>query len=721
MAGRFSVDAVFKAIDRMSRPIAKMQSRMERFTRTASRRVERLSAATAKIDRGFQRAGLAVVAGGAAMGGALAHVVRTGAEFEQTMISAASKFPGQIRQGTEAFAELERTARMVGGTTEFTASQAAEGLNFLAMAGFNAKQSVAALPGLVNLATAAQLELATASDIATDSLGAFGLMTNDPLQLAKNLGRVNDVLAKTANSANTTVEALFEAIKEGGPVATSTGASIETFAALAGELANAGIKGSVAGTTLKNVFLRLAAPVGESAKALKSMGIATSDAQGNMRGVIDILGDLQKATEGMGTARRAGILEQIFGKIPIAGVNVLLTSGADKLRDFNRQLVAADGYADQVAATMRNSTANDIKNFTSAIESVTLAIFDVVKAPLRDIVQSVTDWTRANEGLIKTRVEETLTKIRKNLPEIVKWAKRIGAGIGAYIAFSAAVKVAHGMLILAEFATKAVAGAKWLYTAATTAATGATWRHVAASIASAGASAKGAAANVIASKSLIGVAKFAGAAAAAIGGIALAWDQWQSLQKESGGLGPLEFMKKAWDMGTLDPAKIVDAHMSEQARAAAKAAKAAPKVDPLASFDFTAAGMAGGDALAKQMMSGLDFSQLGAGGADAFMSSVMAQSQQLEKQLASLPSFRVEHHMMGPAINGLNAGVADGGRPHRPQVVNTTAERIARSIEETRHTEHAEITLRDETGKARVTKPPKGKAISLRLQRTGTP
>src|SRR5690606_12973686 len=118
-------------------------------------------------------------------------------------------------------------------------------------------------------------------------------------------------------------------------------------------------------------------------------------------------------------------------------------------------------------------------------------------------------------------------------------------------------------LILAEFATKAVAGAKWLYTAATTAATGATWRHVAATVASAGASVKGAAANVIASKSLIGVAKFAGAAAAAIGGVALAWDQWQSLKKESGGLGFGGFIEKAWDMGTLNPFKVVDAHMNE--------------------------------------------------------------------------------------------------------------------------------------------------------------
>src|SRR5690606_33464622 len=128
------------------------------------------------------------------------------------------------------------------------------------------------------------------------------------------------------------------------------------------------------------------------------------------------------------------------------------------------------------------------------------------------------------------------------------WGRNVTRLAFAFGGLYLGVKAARGITLAYEGVVWLASAAKWAYGAATTFATGATWRHVAATVASAGASVKGAAANVIASKSLIGVAKFAGAAAAAIGGIALAWDQWQSLQKESGGLGPLEFAKRAWKM-----------------------------------------------------------------------------------------------------------------------------------------------------------------------------
>jgi Phage-related minor tail protein. len=370
MSGRFSVEAVFKAVDRMTAPVTRMQNRVGRLTRSMGRGFDKLNRSVGNFTSSVKRSALAVTAAMVMSSAAMANVIGTGAQFEQTLVNAAAKFPGEIRKGTAAFQQLETAARRTGSTTEFSASQSAEALNFLAMAGFNAEASVAALPGVVDLATAAQVDLATATDVASDSLGAFGLMTKDATKLGANLARVNDVIARTTTSANTTVETLFETIKDGAPVATTAGATIETFAALAGELANAGIKGSKAGTTLKNMFLSLSAPGTGAAKILARLGVQTKDADGNMRDIVDILEDLNGSLDGLGTADRSGVLEGIFGKIPIAGVNVLLASGSDRLREYRKELEGASGASATMASVMRDTLQGRLNSLKSVVEGV---------------------------------------------------------------------------------------------------------------------------------------------------------------------------------------------------------------------------------------------------------------------------------------------------------------------------------------------------------------
>lgn len=440
MAGRFSVEAVFKAVDRVTAPVSRMQNRVGKMTRSMGNGFDRLNKKVGKFASGVKKGALAVTAALALSTGAMANVISTGADFEQTLVAAAAKYPGEIRKGTEAFEQLEQAARKTGSATEFSASEAAGALNFLAMAGFDAEASVAALPGVVDLATAAQVDLATATDVASDSLGAFGLMTKDATQLGKNLARVNDVIAKTTTSANTTVESLFETIKEGGPVATTAGASLETFSALAGELANAGIKGSQAGTTLKNMFLTLAAPTAGSAKILKRLGIQTQDASGDMRDIVDILGDLNGALDGLGTAERSGVLEGIFGKIPIAGVNVLLASGSDRLREYRGELEGASGASSTMASVMRDTLQGRLNSLKSAVEGVKISIFSMTNGPLADAIDKTTEWVRANEQLIATNVGEFLAGIISNFENIVKWAKRIGIALAVFFTLSMILK-----------------------------------------------------------------------------------------------------------------------------------------------------------------------------------------------------------------------------------------------------------------------------------------
>jgi len=362
--GRFTVEAIFKAMDQVTRPMKQMASGVgaaaKRITQaikqpaTAIRDLRtRTALATKGLIRQFRKAGISVsqlrrnirntagvivrqfrrarqsvdafgkklravtlgmALGLSTVGFAAADVVKTGMEFQSTLVAASAKFPEGIKKGSDAFFKLEAAARKTGATTEFTAAQSAAGLDKLAMAGFNAEQAIVALPGVVDLATASQTDLATASDIATDTLGAFGLASKDATQLGKNLARVNDVMAKTTTTANTDMVMMFETIKQAGPVARAAGADIETFAALTGTMANAGIKASVAGTSLKNAFVNLSAPSKKAGTALDILKVKTKDSQGNMRDIIDVIEDIGKATAEMGTAERLQKLDAIFGK-----------------------------------------------------------------------------------------------------------------------------------------------------------------------------------------------------------------------------------------------------------------------------------------------------------------------------------------------------------------------------------------------------------------------
>jgi TP901 family phage tail tape measure protein len=446
MAGRFSVETIFKAVDKLTAPVSRMQNSIGKFTRSASDGLGRLNRRFSKVSDGIKKVGRNMLIGAAVIGGAMTSVVATGAQFEQSIVNASAKFPEGIKRGTDAFKALEDAARKTGSTTEFTASQSAEALNFLAMAGFNAENAIAALPGVVDLATASSLDLGTATDIASDSLGAFNLMTKDSQQLGRNLQRVNDVIAKTATSANTSVTDLFEAIKDGGPVATTAGASLETFASLAGTLANAGIKGSRAGTTLKNTFLSIAAPSTSAAKILKRLSVSTQDADGNMLDIVETLDSLNKALDGLGTAERSAILEGIFGKIPIAGVNVLLAAGTDQLKDYRRALEGAGGASAAMAQVMRDTLQGRLNSLKSAVEGVSISLFSMTNGPLVDAIEKTTEFVRANEQLIATNLGGFLADVINNFELIVTRIKQIAIGLAVFYALNVVLQTFIGIM-----------------------------------------------------------------------------------------------------------------------------------------------------------------------------------------------------------------------------------------------------------------------------------
>lgn len=394
----FSVSTRLRAIDRMSKVFKKIGKTGAASMGKIGRGVKKLNKGITGMMKKFGAAGKigGVLLAGfsfAAIQGQISDTISLGMNFEKTMVGAAAKFPGQIRKGTEAFDQLKKSAQEVGKTTEFTASQAAEGLNFLALAGFDAQQSMAALPGAVDLATASSTDLGQVTDIATDSLGAFSLMTKDSIQLQKNLARVSDTMAKTSVTANTSIVQLFEAIRKGGPVAAGAGFQIEQFSAAAGLLANAGIKGESAGTTLKNVFLRLQAPTSAGAKAFKKMGISLADQNGNLKDFSLLLDEMnERLPKGV---KRAAALNDIFGKIPIAGVNVLLNNGGQALRDYTAELQKAAGFTKTLAEVMRDNTEGSLREMKSAIEGLKIQLFEAFAPTLELVIKGVKNFTKA--------------------------------------------------------------------------------------------------------------------------------------------------------------------------------------------------------------------------------------------------------------------------------------------------------------------------------------
>lgn len=296
--------------------------------------------------------------------------------FDDAITHAAAKFPEGIKRGSKEFAALGARAREVAADTKFTATESAKALDFMAFAGFSANQAMALLPKTTELATVGALDLGRATDIATDALGAFNLRANNTSDLTKNLSRINNVFAKTITTSNTNLEQLFEGLKQAGPVATAAGVSLEKAAAITGTLANAGIKGSLAGTQLKNMFLRLTATTPKSEKQLAKLGVTVSDSAGNMRDFFDIVQDFEIGLKGMGSAQKSMALNTIFGRRAVVGMNNILNAGSKNLRRYERRLINSGGAAQNMATEIEKSLGNQLLKLKSAAIELGLKFFD---------------------------------------------------------------------------------------------------------------------------------------------------------------------------------------------------------------------------------------------------------------------------------------------------------------------------------------------------------
>lgn len=328
-----------------------------------------------------------------------AAAIKTGSEFSTAM----SKVQALSGASAEDMQKLEATAREMGATTVFSASDAADALGYMALAGWDTQQSIDGLPGILNLAAASQMELGAASDLVTDYLTAFNMEASQASEMA-------DVLAYAQANSNTTTEQLGEAFKNCAVNANGFGLSVQETTALLGKLADSGLKGSEAGTALTAVFRDMTQKMENGAIAIGNTNVQVMDANGNFRNMTDIIRDVEAATEGMGDAEKQAALMTTFTADSIKAMGILTGASAEEIEKFTNELYNCEGTAQEMADTMNDNLAGDMAELESAFEEFSLTLYDKLEPALRKIVQVATKLIQAI-GKIPAPVMQAITII----------------------------------------------------------------------------------------------------------------------------------------------------------------------------------------------------------------------------------------------------------------------------------------------------------------------
>lgn len=347
-------------------------------------------------------------------------------------------------------AMMEDTARQYGATTVFSASEAAEALKYMSLAGWDAQQSTDALGGVLNLAAASSMGLGEASDMVTDYLSAFGMEANKSTYFA-------DMLAYAQSNSNTTAAQLGEAYKNSAANMHAAGQDVETTTSLLEAMANQGRKGSEAGTTLGAMMRDITAKMDDGAIKIGETSIAVQDASGNFRDMTDILTEVGEATEGMGSAQRAAALSSVFTDDSIKGVNMVLAEGMDKVAGYEEALRSATGASEDMAETMNDNLSGDMANMNSVYEEMQLQAFEAMEGPLRegaqwitsDIIPTLTSWVPDAFGTLASGISKVgnalspmIKTVLQNPKAVASAFASIGAGFAAMKTVNTGIKIA---------------------------------------------------------------------------------------------------------------------------------------------------------------------------------------------------------------------------------------------------------------------------------------
>lgn len=381
-------DALQREIIETEQDLKKLETQANQSA-TALQKIAATGEQLKTVGDNISSAGEKMLPATAAVAGLGTAAVTTAANFESSMSQvqatmgitkdSMSTVNGQSVNTMNTLSEL---AKKMGSETAFSASECAEALNYLALAGYDTEQMCNTLPTVLNLAAAGGIDLASASDMVTDAMSALGMGVDEAETMV-------DQMAKTASSTNTSVAQLGEGILTIGATAKSVkGGTAELNTAL-GILANNGIKGAEGGTHLRNIILSLQNPTDKAADTMEALGLQVYDSQGNMRSMNDILGDLNKSMEGMTSEEKANIVSKIFNKTDLSSVNALLANTGDTWDDLQQSITNSGGAAQQMADTQLDNLQGQLTILKSALEGLAISFGELLMPAIKSIVTAV--------------------------------------------------------------------------------------------------------------------------------------------------------------------------------------------------------------------------------------------------------------------------------------------------------------------------------------------
>lgn len=424
-------------------------------------------------EKGLKATG-AILAGTATAIGAIgAASVKVGSDFEASMSKVAA-ISGATGDDLKA---LTDKAKEMGATTKFSASESADALQYMAMAGWKTDDMLNGLEGIMNLAAASGEDLATTSDIVTDALTAFGLSAEDSTHFA-------DVLAQASSNANTNVGMMGETFKYVAPVAGALGYTAEDTALAIGLMANSGIKASQAGTSLRSIMSRMAKPTKEVQGAMDKLGVSLTDSNGNMKSLNEVMGDLRNGFAGLSEAEAAEMAAALGGQEAMSGLLAIVNASDDDFDKLSDAIYSCDGAAKRMADTMNDNLQGQITILKSGLEGLGISLYENMEAPLKEVVKEAQNMVQQlqdafnNGGLDEVvstvgdifaqivekaasaapdlidvasdMIQSFLTGINNNLPEIASAGVDIVTSLGSALIENTGLLWSTGVALLAE-------------------------------------------------------------------------------------------------------------------------------------------------------------------------------------------------------------------------------------------------------------------------------
>lgn len=447
----------FKAHDNVSSVVSKITNKFPKLSKNIEstfRKMDRMSQSSKKLKQNLNKIGGGMKSIGAGMTvGLTAPIVAFGASAFNTSLQfdkSMNKVQALSRASAKEIGLLREQSKLLGSTTAFSATQAADAQAFFAQAGFKTNEIMSAVPATLSLAAASSTDLATSADILSNVMGGFNIQ-------AAEAGRVADVLALSTAKGNINMEMIGESMKDAAPVAQKYGASIEEVASLTAKLGDAGIQGSKAGTTLKNMFLNLSTGAGQTKKIMKDLGVQVVDTStGKLRNMTDILVDMNKAFEAKGLKddKKLAVLDAVFGKRAIAGAGVLLDAvqkldpvtgkTINTVAKLTKELENSNGAAKEMQDIQERGLPGAVNSFKSAWEGLQIAFMD---SGIKDMIASIL------RGI--TNLFQWLSKLN---PTVLKWAGVIAAVVAVMgpLVFAAGALISALPFIIAGIETLTV-------------------------------------------------------------------------------------------------------------------------------------------------------------------------------------------------------------------------------------------------------------------------